>query len=120
LQAASEWTEFDGKYLGCPYWSKRAIEHWNSTNTRKGLRHEHAVPKILVARLLLKLQNTTEEAVGRLLRSLLVAVIVTAEEDQRLNKKYRCSVPAAFYETLDWRLRYQECDIDVMEFKHRS
>jgi hypothetical protein len=48
------WTEFEGKYHGCEYWSEAA---WKLQDQQKMLVHEHAVPKSIVIQRLLELSN---------------------------------------------------------------
>ena len=87
-QAASAWTEFDGKYRGCPYWSTKAMELSTINPKTKELRHEHAVPKKLFLDLLLKLKNPTAEDVERFFKAMLIGVVVTLEEERLLNSRY--------------------------------
>ena len=120
-QAASEWTEHDGKYKGCCLWSKKALEQYKATFNVKNLRHEHAVPKKVVLAALLNLQNPTKTDVA-LWFKFLIAVVVTLEEDKLLNSRFKSSMPPEFYDadspsSLDMLLRYKQCGIEVMEVK---
>ncbi len=96
-QAAWEWTEFDGKYEGCPLWSKKAAERY-AANPDTKLIHEHAVPKKVVADLLLSLESPSEALVRTALKKLLIAVVVTPEEDAILNQYFKSSMPPEFHD----------------------
>jgi hypothetical protein len=120
-QATSAWTEHEGKYKGCGQWSKKAFKQYEATASVKGLRHEHAIPKKVVLGALLNLHNPTKANVA-LWFKLLVAVVVTVEEDRLLNSRFKSSVPPEFYDSaspsgLDMLLRYKECGIEVLEVK---
>ena len=74
------WSEFDGKYEGCKLWSE------NASQARKDkLIHEHVVPKKIIIDTLFNLSSPTGAAVKDILSKFCLGVIVTKEEDQRLN-----------------------------------
>jgi hypothetical protein len=79
------------KYKGQPYWSKAAIEHYRN-NGVKGLRHEHAVPRKLIIKLLEECDKS-QEAIYSILENLVHAVIVTKEEAAILDQKFKASTP---------------------------
>lgn len=79
------------KYVGQPYWTKAAIEHYKQHRT-KGLRHEHAVPRKLIIKLLEE-SDKSKEAIFSILDNLVHAVIVTKEEAALLDKKFKESTP---------------------------
>jgi hypothetical protein len=116
--AAWRWTEFNGKYKGCPNWTERALAQHRRYPKRK-LVHEHAVPLKVIYHLLHELRPATEEAVKRIFENLLHAVIVTPEEDKMLGRQFKQSMPpgfdiptgAAYWDP--W-LRYRECGIEVV------
>ena len=69
----SAWTEFDGKYKGCRYWSQLAIGVMLQ-HTRAGKRgwkkrfcHEHVVPKECVMKMLRSIKEPSAEAVDAIL-----------------------------------------------------
>jgi len=120
-QAASAWTEHEGKYKGCGLWSKKAFEQYTATASVKNLRHEHAVPKKVVLATLLRLQKPTKADVA-LWFEFLVAVVVTVKEDRQLNSRFESSMPSEFYDpaspsALDTLLRYKQCGIEALEVK---
>lgn len=111
------WTEFDGKYRGCPHWSKKARVQFEA-NPKSKLKHEHAVPKRVVMDLLFKLSDPTPATVMDLLSKLLIGVVVTPEEDRLLNREYSSKMPDEFYDSAhrdhhDPWLRYKKCGIEV-------
>ncbi|MDY6979930.1 MAG: hypothetical protein SV201_08620 [Pseudomonadota bacterium] len=89
-------TEAYGKYKGCRYWSKGALESLDKHNgkvvTNKtidpthALRHEHLFPRKDTIDLLFELDSPTIDAVSNILE-LNIGVVVTVEEDSRLSKK---------------------------------
>jgi hypothetical protein len=113
------WTEFFGKYNGCPYWSKRAIEV-RAANPKAKLKHEHVVPKRVVAKMLFDLKSPTQEVVRNILDKFLIGVVVTEKEDYLLNCEFRDSMPPEFFDRANpsyhdpW-LRYKRCGIEVSE-----
>lgn len=142
--AASAWTQFDGKISGCRYWSVPAKLLFANTLKRqydalqtalasplnpkadlKTLRkfkcvHEHVVPKDVFCRILMALENPTVDTVYELCDKLLVAAIVTQDEDGQLTKaKLRQVMPPEFHEvghTLyrnPW-LRYAACGVKLL------
>ena len=116
------WTERDGKYEGCPYWTVHAFIEYcaarteRTRNKHKRLRHEHVVPKSVVMQLLDDLKSPTHESVRAILDKFLIGVVVSLEEDAILNK-YRSKMPGDFYDPKNtsyhdpW-LRYKACTID--------
>jgi hypothetical protein len=75
------WSGFDGKYEGCPYWSEKAMK-----NPDAKLIHEHLVPRSVVFKKLLDLESPDYDQVYSLLETYCVGVVVTKEEDEHLNK----------------------------------
>jgi hypothetical protein len=84
LEATWVWTEFEGKYEGCEHWSEAALEFRGQPQM---LIHEHVIPKKVVIELLLKLPNPTTGSVHQLLESFCKGVVITKEEDTRLNRR---------------------------------
>ena len=116
-QATWAWTEYNGKYEGCEYWSVKDKQEYKE-NPKAEKRHEHIVPKQIVIKKLMKLENPTSDIVKKMMERLLLGVVVTLEEDKALNKKYRRKMPpkldiSADPENLDPWLRYKECGIEV-------
>ena len=76
------WTEFEGKLEGCRWWTAAALR---SRRSPKNLRHEHVVPKNIVATRLRELAPVTREAIRSLFESLCIGAVVTKGEDKVLN-----------------------------------
>jgi len=91
------WTEIDGKKVGCRYWTVAALAA-KIADSRAKLVHEHAVPRSVIIRLLKELKAPTSETVFELLDKLLIAVIVTQEQDRQLSEHFSDEMPSAFYE----------------------
>lgn len=114
------WTEIDGKYDGCRYWSSLArLEHAdNPSNLGRRLRHDHIVPKRVILGELFALEKPTPSVVHDLLEKVLFGCVITKEEDNVLSVRYRASMPPEFGdpsspEFRDPWLRYRRCGIDV-------
>ena len=113
------WTEFEGKYDGCRRWSKAAKLMKESDPKTKLLRHEHAVPRNVVFKMLMKLKHPSEKSVRRICRKFLLGVVVTKEEDMELNRRFASTMPEDFGKTgsKDYRnpwSRYRECGIELV------
>lgn len=86
------WTEFDGKYLGNPYWSETALKTYfdrkNVTDFTYGkfLRHDHAVPRKIILDHLLDTKEINEEYIRNVFEKALVGVILTKSEDADILK----------------------------------
>jgi hypothetical protein len=112
------WTEFHGKYKGCPFWTRGALA-WCESDPRAKLRHEHAVPKAVVLEMLFKLEGPASDSVRHILESFLLGVVVTPDEDRLLNARFRKSMPQAFADATStdfhnpW-LRYKQVGIEVV------
>ncbi len=114
------WTEFNGKYEGCPYWTGMAMIVY-AMNRRDGkkyaaLCHEHVVPKRVVIEMLTSLDEPTPEAVFGICTKFLHAVVVTVQEDRILNCMYQSTMPEEFFDPAspdhhDPWLRYKRCQI---------
>lgn len=112
------WTEFTGKFNGCHYWTAAALRRFKRESSRKRLRHEHVVPKKVVIEMLFALDKPTAEKVRTILDKFLIGVVVTKEQDARLNAEYGKSMPPEFYDESsplyqDPWLRYRKCNIKV-------
>ena len=74
-----KWTEAHGKYRGCRYWTRAALDA-----DQRQLAHEHVVPRRQLVRALIDLPTASEEAVVDLLTRMGVACVVTRNEHDRL------------------------------------
>ncbi len=115
------WTEFDGKFVGCPNWTQMAIlryvEFGGKRGWKKHLRHEHVVPRSIVSQLVVGLQEPIPSSVYDLFSRFVIGCIVDRTEDAVLNK-YRSSMPAEFDDPThaDYKnpwLRYERCQIAI-------
>jgi len=104
-----EWTEYDGKYEGCRWWTRDAIDAFNSKFDKpkrirvKSLRHEHVVPRRVVIELLFGLPTQAPEAVLEVLQKFLQVVVVTEKQEAKLRDadskdKLDNKMPQEFYE----------------------
>ena len=118
------WTEFHGKYRGCPYWSLAALQQFEATGKLKGLKHEHVVPKKIINEMIFKLEgHATPKAVWDIYNTYLIGVVVTAEEDKRLSKCHNHTMPTTFGDPkapdgCDPWGRYKLCNIPVTYMRH--
>jgi hypothetical protein len=116
------WTEFHGKYVGCPYWTPGAIAE-QAADPRllaKRLRHEHAVPRRVVIEGLFALGQPDQERVHAYLTATLFGVVVTRGEDRLLDTPYRRTMPPEFHDPAspgyrDPWLRYRRCGMTVLD-----
>lgn len=122
------WTEGNGKYHGCPRWTKLAVQRRCAAKEHdlirrgQGLRHEHAVPLMIVYGLLRELKSPTPEMVYAVCERFLIGVVVTQEEDRLLNVHFRKTMPPEFWEPTspeyhDPLLRYKRCQIEILQLK---
>ena len=117
----SAWTEFEGKILGCRYWTKLALGVYQLDKPKKRrLRHEHVLPKTCVMAMLRSLDNPTPDAVQPILEKHLIGAVVTDAEDEILSAYYKKSMPGSCNSCpdslgLDPWLRYKENGIEVVD-----
>lgn len=108
LEATWVWTEFEGKYDGCEHWSEAA---WAVRGQPEMLIHEHLMPKKLVIERLLRLASPTPSSVQQLMESYCKGVVITRDEDTRLNKLgLRSKMPKDWNEKDVWA-RYTAAQI---------
>jgi hypothetical protein len=118
------WTEYYGKYRGCPYWSLAALQHYEVTGKVAGLKHEHVVPKKVINEMIFKLEgHATPQDVWDIYNTYLIGVVVTAEEDKQLSKCHNHTMPSSFCDLNspdngDPWLRYKLCSIPVTYMRH--
>lgn len=106
------WSEFEGKYDGCKYWSEAARAFLRSDG-KTNLIHEHLVPRGLIRKTLFDLKPATPEAVRHVMETWCIGVVVTAEEDQRLNAlKLRSKMPPDWDQKDSWA-RYTMAGITI-------
>ena len=115
--AAWRWTASHGKYRGCKYWTRAAIQHFR-LHAKKGLRHEHAVPRKLLVEILFRMVDPQEHDVFELFDRLAIGVVITIDQQQRLDAQYKTTMPPEFddEQSADYRnpwLRFKQCGIKV-------
>ena len=133
--AAWAWTMFHGKkYDDCPYWSVEAkcyqVEHLYKciefekadgrvSRPKRALIHNHAVPRRLVLQMLFAMNPATPEEVFAICDKFLYGVVITPEEDRRLDAGgFRQKMPEEFWDQASsefenpW-LRYRRCGIQL-------
>lgn len=96
-----KWTRMNGDYIGCKYWTINALEKYKElgcptkeTGFSEYFVHEHAMPQNAFINIFLKPQN--HFAVLALLYNGLNGVVVTKDENKRINKKYQSVIPSSF------------------------
>jgi hypothetical protein len=114
------WTEFDGKYMGCRYWSNEALKQLDSSTNVK-LIHDHAVPRKIIIDKIFGINSPTENDVRQIFDKYLNGVIITKDEDKQLNANgYRQKMPSEFQDRNQsdydnsW-LRYKKVGIKVVQ-----
>jgi len=114
-----KWTEYEGKYKGCRYWTQAAVEHF-TLNRKKGLRHEHVVPRKYLITMFFQLENITPDIVYDMLNRFAIGAIVTKNEEQELNRHFKVDMPDEFDDPCNkayrdpW-LRFKHIDLKVIE-----
>ena len=105
------WSEFDGKYTGCKYWSIAAGE----AKSDKDRCHEHVIPKKCIILKLFELDSPTGESVYKILDTYCVGAVITRAEDKKLTKAgFRFSMPPDWDKINVWA-RYLHADIKMKE-----
>ena len=111
-----KWSLFDGKYKGCKYWSKDAYAAYKVSGDWRGFIHEHVVPKKLIIEHLMSHKNPSQESVKHILEDYCIAVVVTVDQDKKLNKLgLRSKMPEGFNISDNPWARYDEAGIKKIE-----
>lgn len=98
--------KYDLDFLPATDAARKRVKH----DKAKGVRHEHAVPRKVIADLIVD-QNMDEEQILVLLRRCCIAALVTKHEDKKL--KPRDSMPSGWkWESDDPRVRYVNAGLD--------
>ncbi len=131
LWATTEHTD-DGKYkkyIGQPFWSVGAIKKLldNLANGRKledGLIHEHSVPKKEIKSRIMNLEDKSKDKILEILDNLGHAVVVSKDEDEKINKKgYKSKMPLKLptNPNIDEVFsRYKEAQIKICHIENRE
>lgn len=116
-----KWTEHNGKYKGCKFWTMAALEHFNREGNKQGLRHEHVVPrKYLIVMLLRQNLPISTSTVFDLFERFAIGAVVTEEEEKELNKQHKSDMPSEFEERdkegyQDAWLRFKKIPLEVFD-----
>lgn len=102
------WTEFEGKYKGCEYWSEAALDF---ADDERKLVHEHAVPKKLLIEMLMNLSNPSSDSVQQMFQNYCKAAVITKAEDASLNRLGLRSKMPADWDGKDPWARYKAAGI---------
>jgi hypothetical protein len=73
--------------IGIKKWSLNAVESLKRDNNEKNLIHDHAIPRKLLIKYLIDLNNPTVEFLRKILDTYCFGVVITKGEDKILNKK---------------------------------
>jgi hypothetical protein len=109
------WTEIKGKYVGCKFWSKKAIAQYKNRETDKDLRHEHIVPRSIITKDLLEMEASTANTIFELLEINCIGVVVTLEEDRSLNKLGLRSKMPEDWDRIDPWARHRKAQIEIID-----
>lgn len=108
------WSEFYGKIKGCKNWSVEAKKAYESDKSIK-LIHEHIVPRKVIRDKLFNLENVNSTEIMKVLNSYCIGVVVTKEEDNRLNSiGLRSKMPINWDGKDPWA-RYVAAAIEIEE-----
>ena len=123
------------KIVGQRYWTKEAMETYIANNKEKkhykivdGLIHEHAVPRKIIKEKIIDILEKNNDSnydkcideIWSIICSLSKSVVVTKEEDKKLdNEKLRQNMPVDWNDK-DWDARYKESDIDYFDLNENK
>ena len=123
------------KIVGQRYWTKEAMETYIANNKEKkhykivdGLIHEHAVPRKIIKEKIIDILEKNNDSnydkcideIWSIISSLSKSVVVTKEEDKKLDsKKLRQNMPVDWNDK-DWDARYKESDIDYFDLNENK
>ena len=110
------WSEFDGKYSGCRFWSIAARQ----CQGIKDLRHEHIVPKRYIIQSLKALMDPTPEDVYSIMSTYCIGAIVTKTEDTRLTDAGFKSCMPSSWDCKDVWIRYRLAGIEMEEIAEQA
>lgn len=117
-RAIWSWTEWDGKHVGCRFWTTLAQSTFSEGTTRRKrlLRHEHVVPLKVLKRMLVSLRPPSLDSVQAVFEQFVIAAVVHRSEHDALDAKFKCSMPPEFDDpqSQDFQnpwLRYEVCQI---------
>lgn len=126
--ASWELTEFNGKYKGCKYWTKEALDLYKDENQlksdsalQKHLVHEHVIPKKFLIDYIMRCYKTNSKPDKKYF-DLIIACVVTKEENKKLDK-YKSSMPGDIKDIEDiteinrWERYIQSKISDIREVK---
>jgi hypothetical protein len=114
-----QWTQRNGLYKGNQLWSKAAIDKYLTENTKelgKSFREEHIVPRSIIIDHLFNLKKPVQsEEVLNYLKKYLKSIVLTIEENRKINKKYRSTMPSNVDTSSDFDewARYHDSLIEV-------
>ena len=115
------------KIVGQRYWTKDAMEKYKKNNKEEkdyrivdGLIHEHAVPRnIIKQKIIDNLESTDlydDECINKvfnIIRDLSKSVVITKDEDKKLNKAGRRQKMPENWDGKDWKARYRLEDKEI-------
>jgi len=123
------------KIVGQRYWTKEAMETYIANNKEKkhykivdGLIHEHAVPRKIIKEKIIDILEKNNDSnydkcideIWSIICSLSKSVVVTKEEDKKLdNKKLRQNMPVDWNDK-DWDARYKKINIDYFDLNENK
>lgn len=109
------WTEYNGKYKGCTWWSEKAYEQFLDTSSYKGLRHDHIVPRKELKEEIIKIveEKCTFEELYEFLNTYLIGCVITHDEDKVINSiGLRDTLGSELTTDNKWN-RYKQANIKV-------
>lgn len=116
------WSTFEGKHSDSLCWSiaaQRLMKNQKRIpkDVKEKLTHEHSIPKSIIIQKLLNLPKPTQAAVKQILTKYCIAVIITREEDKKLNDIGLRSKMPDDWDNKDVYARYHRAKIDITQNK---
>ena len=89
-----KYSEARGKFRGNPFWSQKALEHFDAGDRMgdKLFRHEHVFPQVQLIEILRRLEDPQTSQLRPIYQKYAVAAVVLREEDSLLHTSDRKSV----------------------------
>lgn len=123
------WSENQGKYEGCMYWSQQALKDLEIVKKLKESNkkfnhgdffvHEHVVPRVLAIDMIINTENLNEITLKKLFDKYLLSAIITVKENKKLDSSgVKQQMPDEFYikDSLNYNnewIRYIKNDINI-------
>lgn len=109
------WTEFHGKFNGCPYWSVEAKKSYKESKKKAKLVHDAIVPRAYLRNRIMKMRKPGAPDLHKFLEEFCIGVVITKKEEEMLNALgLKTTMPEGWDGNNPWT-RHQAAGIKVSE-----